>query len=210
MIAWAMAKHLTLAAEAHLEVDPIKRSRFIACGAPVSTAEEAMHVVNRVRAEYPDAGHHCFAWRLGAGDAGFRVSDDGEPGGTAGSPILNHIDGAGLRNVVIVVVRYFGGTKLGKGGLIRAYGGTAGALIRDAQIIEVEETSPLHIRCTYGDQGAVQSVLRQHGLAVSDSAYGDAVDLTVHAPIEEGERIELALREATSGRCRVRSETLAQ
>ena len=91
-----MAKHLTLAAEAHLEVDPIKRSRFIACGAPVSTAEEAMHVVSRVRAEYPDARHHCFAWRLDAGDAGFRVSDDGEPGGTAGSPILNHIDGAGL------------------------------------------------------------------------------------------------------------------
>ena len=210
MIAWAMAKHLTLAAEAHLEVDPIKRSRFIACGAPVSTAEEAMAFVNRVRAEYPDAGHHCFAWRLGAGDAGFRVSDDGEPGGTAGSPILNHIDGAGLRNVVIVVVRYFGGTKLGKGGLIRAYGGTAGALIRDAPIIEVEETSPLHIRCTYGDQGAVQSVLRQYGLTVSDSAYGDAVDLTVHAPIEDGERIELALREATGGRCRVRSETLAQ
>ena len=140
MIALAMAKHLTLAEEAHIEVDPIKRSRFIACGAPMSSAEEAKSFVSRVRAEYPDAGHHCFAWRLDAGDAGFRVSDDGEPGGTAGLPILNHIDGAGLRNVVIVVVRYFGGTKLGKGGLIRAYGGTAGALIRQAEVIEVEET----------------------------------------------------------------------
>ena len=169
-----------------------------------------MDFVGRVRGEYPDAGHHCFAWRLGTGDTGFRVSDDGEPGGTAGLPILNHVDGAGLRNVVIVVVRYFGGTKLGKGGLIRAYGGTAGALIRDAEVIEVEETSPLYIRCTYGDHGAVQGVLREHGLAVSESAYGDAVDLTVHAPIEERERIELALREATGGRCRVHSETLAQ
>ena len=173
MIALAMAKHLTLAAEAHLEVDPIKRSRFIACGTPVSSAEEAMEFVSQVRAEYPDAGHHCFAWRLSAGDAGFRVSDDGEPGGTAGLPILNHIDGAGLRNVIIVVVRYFGGTKLGKGGLIRAYGGTAGALIRNAKLIEVEETSALHVRCAYGDR-AQSGVLRKRGRA--PSRYGDAVD----------------------------------
>lgn len=204
MIALAMAKHLTLAAEAHLEVDPIKRSRFIACGAPINSAEEAKSFVSRVRAEYPDAGHHCFAWRLGAGDAGFRVSDDGEPGGTAGLPILNHIDGAGLRNVVIVVVRYFGGTKLGKGGLIRAYGGTAGALIRQAEVIEVEETSALHIRCAYGDQGAVQSVLRKHGLELHQSEYGDAVDLVVQVPIEQVDSVGSEIREATAGRATTR------
>ena len=160
--------------------------------------------MSRVRAEYPDAGHHCFAWRLGAGDAGFRVSDDGEPGGTAGLPILNHIDGAGLRNVVIVVVRYFGGTKLGKGGLIRAYGGTAGALIRQAEVIEVEETSALHIRCAYGDQGAVQSVLRKHGLELHQSEYGDAVDLVVQVPIEQVDSVGSEIREATAGRATTR------
>jgi uncharacterized YigZ family protein len=210
MIAVAMAKHLTLAGHSHLEVDPIKRSRFIACGAPVSSVDAAQAFVASVRAKYADAGHHCFAWRLGKGDTGFRVSDDGEPGGTAGMPILNHIDGAGLGNVVIVVVRYFGGTKLGKGGLIRAYGGTAGELIRSAEVIEVEETSPLHIACSYSDHGAINSVLRQHGLSAADSSYGDRVELTVHVPVEQIDSIRLAMTEATAGRAIVTTETLAE
>ena len=125
-------------------------------------------------------------------------------------PILNHIDGADLRNVVIVVVRYFGGTKLGKGGLIRAYGGTAGDLIRATEIIEVEETSPLSIACSYSDQGAINGVLRQYHLAAADSAYGDSVELTVHAPIEQVDTLRLALAEATGGRVIVTTETLAE
>lgn len=124
-------------------------------------------------------------------------------------PILNHIDGAELRNIVIVVVRYFGGTKLGKGGLIRAYGGTAGALIRATEVIEVEETSPLQIYCSYGDQGAINGVLRLHDLVVVQSAYGDSVELTVQVPVEQEDAVALALTEVTSGRVRLHSQKLA-
>ena len=134
MIAVLMASYLTFATSIQVEPDPIKKSRFIGDGAPITSLGEATAFVEKVRARYPDAGHHCYAWRLNAGDDGFRVNDDGEPGGTGGQPILNHIDGANLRGVVIVVTRYFGGTKLGKGGLIRAYGGTAGDVIRNAEI----------------------------------------------------------------------------
>ena len=122
MIAVLMGTYLTFADAVHVEPEPIKRSRFIGDGAPIASVEEGMAFITDIKTRYPDAGHHCFAWRLAKGDAGFRVNDDGEPGGTGGQPILNHIDGADLRGVVIVVTRYFGGTKLGKGGLIRAYG----------------------------------------------------------------------------------------
>lgn len=183
--------------------EPIKRSRFFGDGAPVANASEAMAFVETIRAKYSDAGHHGFAWRLGVGDQGYRVNDDGEPGGTAGQPILNHIDGAALRGVVIVVTRYFGGTKLGKGGLIRAYGGTAGEAIAIANIIEVQHTEPLIITTSYADQGSVSGVLRGFGLSPTDAQYGAEVCLTVAVPLEDFDALKTMLIEGTGGRVRV-------
>ena len=159
-----------------------------------------MAFIEVVRARYPDAGHHCFAWRLAEGDQGFRVSDDGEPGGTGGQPILNHIDGASLRGVVIVVTRYFGGTKLGKGGLIRAYGGTAGEAIRAAQIKEVVETNAVTFLCDYSDQGTIESVLRTFQILSTKTLYERNIKTTVHVASEEAGDLKTRLTDATSGR----------
>lgn len=202
-----MPSHLTLSAPVHIEVDPIKRSRFIADAAPVRGEAEALAFIDQVRERYPDAGHHCFAWRLQSGDLGFRSSDDGEPGGTGGPPILAHIDGANLRGVVIVVTRYFGGTKLGKGGLIRAYGGTAGAAIAQAEIIEVIETQPVLIDHEYSDQGLVEGVLRGMGLQSGDAAFGVRVTMTVAVPTEQIDTLWEQLKDATSGRIQRKNES---
>ena len=195
-----MPTHLTLAGPVHVEPDPIKRSRFLGDAAPVQNAEEAMAFVRSIREQYPDAGHHCFAYRLGAGDDGFRVHDDGEPGGTAGQPILNHIDGAALTNIVIVVTRYFGGTKLGKGGLIRAYGGTAGVAIAAGEILEVREVQSVLVRCEYSDQGTIEGVVRSVGATVTASRFSTDVELTLAVPTEHVFDVQARLTEATAGR----------
>jgi uncharacterized YigZ family protein len=195
-----MAHYLTLARPIHLAVPPIKKSRFFGDGAPVVSAAEAMVFVDGVRKKFPDAGHHCFAWRLKSGDAGFRTHDDGEPGGTGGPPILNHIDGAGLVGVVFVVTRYFGGTKLGKGGLIRAYGGTAGAAIKAAEIISIQETTTLKVRTSYADQGTIEGVLRGFGLTIHNPSYDTQVCFDVAVPVEDAAQLQGMLVEVTSGR----------
>ena len=187
----------------HVEPDPIKKSRFIGDGAPVTSADQAMAFIDTIRKRYADARHHCFAWRLQSGDRGFRYSDDGEPGGTGGQPILNHIDGAQLLGVVIVVTRYFGGTKLGKGGLIRAYGGTAGEAIRAAEIIEVQEKSELTIRATYGDIGTIEGVLRGFDITPTSTDYSDSVRVTIDVPIEEADALRALLIESTAGRAQI-------
>ena len=200
MIAVAMATYLTLQGPVHAEPDPIKKSRFIADGTPVAGLDEAKAFVESIQVRYPDAGHHCFAWRMGQGDLGFRTSDDGEPGGTAGQPILNHIDGARLLGVVFVVTRYFGGTKLGKGGLIRAYGGTAGEAIRTATIIEVQETERLTITADYADQGTIEGIIRGFGLGIEDAQYSERVRLSIPVPVEEVATVRALLIEGTAGR----------
>ena len=202
MIAVAMGRYLTLAGRVHVEPDPIKRSRFIGDAGSAATADAAMAFVAEIREQHAGAGHHCFAYRLGPGDQGFRVSDDGEPGGTAGQPILNHIDGAQLNHVVFVVTRYFGGTKLGKGGLIRAYGGTAGHAIAAAKIVEVQRTQTLTIRCSYADQGTVEGVLRGLNTAPSGIEFGADVCIHVAVPVDDVATAQALIIEATAGRSR--------
>ena len=124
-----MPTHLILTRDADLELDKIKGSRFWAFARPVADEAEAQAFVEELRRVHSKAGHHCHAWCLGfSEDPPTRCSDDGEPGGTAGRPILREIEARGLRDVCVVVLRWFGGTKLGTGGLVRAYGGAARAL----------------------------------------------------------------------------------
>jgi uncharacterized YigZ family protein len=190
----------TIAAAVSTEIPAIKKSRFVADAAPVSSEAEALAFIAAIQKEHDDARHHCFAWRLQAGDAGWRVSDAGEPGGTAGMPILARIDGQDLRGLVVVVTRWFGGTKLGKGGLIRAYGGAAAAVLEAAVVVEVRETVAVQIRFAYGDQGAVDAVLRAMELVPTAADYGEAVVISVAVPTEEQAALAEQLRDGTAGR----------
>jgi len=199
-----MPSFLTLAAPLSVEIDPIKKSRFIADIAPIQNLTQAQAFIASIQTAHPRATHHCWAWRLEAGDGGWRVSDDGEPGGTAGRPILARIDGATLCGVVVVVTRYFGGTKLGKGGLIRAYGGAAGAALAAAEIHEVQQTQPFEISFAYSDQAAIDSVLRAYSLTPTASVFEAEVTHTLAVPVDDIEAISIALRDRTAGRVALR------
>ncbi|RDE08479.1 IMPACT family protein [Pelagibacterium lacus] len=132
----------------------IKKSRFVAFAAPVADEAEAKEFI----ASHSDttATHNCWAWHIGQS---YRFSDDGEPGGTAGRPILQAIEGQGLDRVAVLVTRWFGGVLLGSGGLVRAYGGTAALALRGAETMELVETVPALIACPFGDLSLVQARL---------------------------------------------------
>ena len=126
-----------------------KKSRFLGEIHHVETEEEAAAVVAQARKKYYDARHHCYAWILGADGAVRKASDDGEPSGTAGIPMLKVIDGAGLRNVVVVVTRYFGGTLLGTGGLVRSYTQASQAAVQNAVIARMCRCKVIRIGISY-------------------------------------------------------------
>ena len=148
-----------------------KKSRFIAAAAPVRSEEEALQFIESVRKRYWDARHHCYAYVIGERGELQRCSDDGEPGGTAGKPILEVITGEEIRNVVLVVTRYFGGTLLGTGGLVRAYSSAAKEGLASSVIITKIPGVKLHIGTDYTGLGKIQYILGQRGLETLDAAY---------------------------------------
>lgn len=201
-----MPSHTTLVGEVDLEIDKIKGSRFWAFASPVANEEEARAFVEELRRVHRTARHHCYAWRLGVEEVRTRSSDDGEPGGTAGRPILQEIEARGLQNVCVVVVRWFGGTKLGTGGLARAYGGAARAALAAAPTLEIRLTRSARLRFAYPDTAAVEAVLRDHGLRPATADYGANVTLALAVPPEDLEALERALTDATGGRLRLELE----
>jgi uncharacterized YigZ family protein len=151
-------EYITVQGISKSELD-IKKSRFIGLVKSVTTEQEAFDFLRSVRTEYPDATHHCFAFIIGSGAKKIsRSNDAGEPLNSAGKPILSAIESSDLNNVICVVVRYFGGIKLGVGGLIRAYGQTARESIQKAERIINVLSSDLHIQMSYKYMGAVISV----------------------------------------------------
>ena len=152
----------TVRGPSRYEPERTKGSRFIAAISPAQDVQAAEAFVASLRSEYDDASHHCFAWRLGPDGETFRSSDDGEPGGSAGRPILLQIEGHDLTDTVVVVTRYFGGTKLGVGGLVRAYGGAAGQALDRAEILITEITRTLHIEYPYECTGAVEALFARY------------------------------------------------
>ena len=195
-------RYLSVTTRTRFHLPPIKGSRFIATVAPVTTESAALATVRAVAAELSDARHHCWAFRL-HDRSRCRSSDDGEPGGSAGRPILAQIEGHGLFDVVVVVTRYFGGVKLGVGGLIRAYGGCAGKALDSAEIATITPTRPLRITTAYADTAAVDAVLGRAALSPRESRYEAEVHLTVDVPFDALEAIRCALRDATAGRVRM-------
>ncbi len=194
----------TIARPCRFEIPKIKGSRFIASVTAAESAAAATAFVEAVGEEFRGATHNCFAWRLGADDENaFRTSDDGEPSGTAGRPILQQIDGRRLVGVAVVVSRYFGGTKLGTGGLVRAYSEAAAAGLDRAGVVEVPLVTVLRLAYGYGETGAVQGVLSSYDLAAGRSQYGAAVEAEVAVPVERLEVVRQALGEATGGRIKI-------
>lgn len=189
----------TVAERVRYESEPIKGSRFIATVVPVTDETTALAEVARVENEMPEASHHCWAYRLGL-PALERSSDDGEPGGSAGRPILAQIAGHDIIDVVVIVTRYFGGTKLGVGGLVRAYGGCAGQALDRCETQPFIPTTALIVEHEYADGPAVDAVVRDFGLETLDAHYGAFVRRELAVPIESREAIERALREGTAGR----------
>lgn len=188
----------TLAQPTTFADDPVKGSRFVGLAAPTADEPAALAVVGEARARWPDASHHTWAFRLRGGR--HRHSDDGEPGGSAGRPILAQIDGHGLVDVVVVVVRWFGGTKLGVGGLIRAYGAAAGRTLDRAPIVEVVPTVELTVTHAYDDTGAVQAVIGSGELEVIDTRWDAEVTVVIRVPEAKQQAVIDTLRDRTGGR----------
>lgn len=171
--------YLTLAGDAQAELE-VKRSRFLATVRRVRDEEAALMLVAEHRRLHHAARHHCSAFVLGPDQALARASDDGEPSGTAGLPMLNVLVGAGLSDVAAVVTRYFGGTLLGAGGLARAYSGAVAAALEGAALVCRRQLDVVRVTVDPGHAGQLEAAIRNRGFGVSDVRYGSAeVLLTV-------------------------------
>lgn len=180
-----------------------KKSRFIANVIPASSVEEATAFIDAMRKKYYDARHNCSALVIGRNREVTRCSDDGEPGGTAGKPILEVLLGAGVTNAAVVVTRYFGGTLLGTGGLVRAYTQAAQAGLADAGIATMCYGKELTIRTEYTDAGKLQYLLGSRQIEIQASRYTDTVEFDIRIPADQCQAVEKALTEATAGRARL-------
>lgn len=179
----------------------IKRSRFIGHAAPVESEEEAVRFVEEIRKKHAMATHNCYAYVVGERDQWQKASDDGEPSGTAGKPILEVIKQRQLKNVAVVVTRYFGGVMLGAGGLVRAYTDGAVAGIDASEPVIRKLHRELIIEADYTWLGKIEHELRQAGVEIKDTQFTDKVTVTALPLVGEADRIVSRLTEATQGRC---------
>ncbi len=179
----------------------VKRSRFIARAGPCCDEHSAQTFIDRVRDL--TASHNCWAWKCGQQ---YRFDDDGEPGGTAGRPILQAIEGQDLDNVVVLVIRHFGGVKLGTGGLIRAYGGCAAECLRQAPTEPIIAMVRLECRLPFEAIALAHQLFERHGVSKLDERYvSDGVELTLELPRTSRDTLIADLNNATSGKAGIRS-----
>lgn len=165
-----------------------KKSRFISIAAPVSTENEALALIEKMRKKHYNASHNVYAYRVGLEREICRYSDDGEPSGTAGIPTLNLLNGEDLRNVIVVTTRYFGGTLLGTGGLVRAYTSSAREALTGAQVIEKNLYSVIRVDIDYGTSGKLQYEALKYGHYIYDIAYTSSVRFTILVEQAETEK----------------------
>ena len=170
-----MAGYRLIACEEHRTETEIRRSRFIATVARVATEAEARAVIDRIRSEHWQANHNCSAWRIGAGGRSQRSSDDGEPSGTAGIPMLEVLRRRDVTDVVAVVTRYFGGVLLGAGGLIRAYGQAVTTALDEVGLVERRPLTVVVVRASHQDAGRLDHALRATDYTLGEVSYADRV-----------------------------------
>jgi len=190
--------YTTLEKEASAELVE-KKSRFIARACPVSTEQEALEFLEIVRSENRTASHNVFAYKLRERNIN-RYSDDGEPSGTAGLPVLDILERANITDTIIVVTRWFGGTLLGTGGLVRAYSGAARMAVDAAGIVVMEMAGNYRFRCTYAEYERASRIVRESGADTTGTEFVDEVIISYTANEDKERSIETALRELTRGR----------
>lgn len=171
--------YLTISRPLRAEELKVTGSRFIADMFPVETKDEIESNLEHIRKEFYDASHHCYAYRLGVNGDVIRAADDGEPSGTAGKPILMVLEGAKLTNVLCVVTRYFGGTKLGTGGLARSYADAAKLAVEAAEIHTVYLRQELTLSYSFDDMSSVERMVAKYGAEKIGSEYSDTVELRI-------------------------------
>ena len=177
----------------------VRGSEFIGHAAPVETVDAAEQFVDRVREEYADATHNVPAYRVRSDPFREYSSDDGEPSGSAGKPVLSVLQGRGLENVCVVVTRYFGGTELGVGGLVRAYSKAAADALEAAETVECHPRTRFSAVVDYDDSGTVRGILESEAVEF-DADYGERVVFDVSVPVSEAAELLDRLRSATSDR----------
>ena len=177
----------------------IKKSRFLGITYPIETPEEAAEYITGIRKKYYDARHNCYAWRLVGAE---KFSDDGEPSQTAGKPMMDVLTGAGLVGALVVVTRYFGGTLLGTGGLVRAYTEAAQEAVKNSHVAEIRPRRNVCCRITYPDLGRIQYIFREAGLT-PEIDYQEQITLSADVPEEQVGQLVAAVTEATAGKAGV-------
>jgi uncharacterized YigZ family protein len=162
-----------------------KSSKFYAYAYPVESTDDIEQRLNDIKRDHFKARHFCYAYILGVDKQNFRANDDGEPSGTAGRPILGQLEKRDLVNTLVVVVRYFGGTKLGTSGLIKAYKESASLALDDTKIIEQIITNDLTITCSYEEIGTMMNIISSNGYNIVNTVYGDTVGIVISIRLSE-------------------------
>lgn len=185
--------------------DRIEKSRFIASAARAQSSEDARAFVDTLRAEFPDATHHCFAFVAGppGSSAAIGCSDDGEPAGTAGRPMLSVLLNGGVGEIVVVVTRYFGGVKLGKGGLVRAYTGAVQHALRAMKTVERVTLLDARVVVAYTHVDTVRRAIERAGGGIVGEEFGADVAFQVQVPDDRRDALERELLDVTAGTARI-------
>ena len=190
--------------------EEIKKSRFICHAKRVYSEEEARDFITAIKKEHYKATHNCSAFIIGERSEIKRTSDDGEPSGTAGIPMLGVLENHNLTNVCVVVTRYFGGIKLGAGGLIRAYAGSVALAVKEIGIIEIKEQAGIAIQMSYTQYQEYNNFLKEHTLMELDTNFTDQVDTMIYVDKEEKENIKAALVEFFNGKVTLTDQGLRE
>lgn len=196
-----MKPYLTIEKEAACET-VVKKSRFIGAVYPADSQEKAAEKIAAVRKQYWDARHNCSAMVIGEDGSFRKFSDDGEPQGTAGVPMLEVLARSGLTNVLAVVTRYFGGVLLGAGGLARAYSSAAGCALKSAQIVRMVPCAVYGISLPYASYGKLETMARQGGYALENAVFGEEAAVDILVPQDLREKFLAETAEAFLGKAR--------
>ena len=190
--------------------EEIKKSRFICHVKRIYSEEEARDFITTIKKEHYKATHNCSAFIVGERSEIKRTSDDGEPSGTAGVPMLGVLENHNLTNVCVVVTRYFGGIKLGAGGLIRAYAGSVALAVKEIGIIEIKEQAGITIQMSYAQYQEYGNFLREHKLTEIETNFTDQIDTIIYVDKEEKENIKSALVEFFNGKVTLTDQGLRE
>ena len=178
----------------------VNKSRFIGYGCPVETEEEALAFLNEIRTKHKDATHNCYAYIIGSNMGIMRYSDDGEPGGTAGLPIIEVLKARGVTNCCVVVTRYFGGILLGAGGLVRAYSQGSAAAVNACGVGVIHPTARYIMEVPYPALGRVEYFLKSQPVIIEDKAFSDAIVMTLIVKCEDEDKFVNDIVSATDGK----------